>query len=67
MQRNSKTLKEIYREKYPIKDTVKKPTLCSEAVGYLKGILQFNPSEEWINDEILIMLIMLMGSLKDGE
>ena len=66
MQRNSKTLEEIYKEKYPVKELKKCPILCAEAVGYLRGILQFNPSEKWIKGEIIILLFMFTAFL-DNE
>ena len=56
MERESKTLKEIFREKYNRKEVVKNQLLCCEAVGYLKALKQLSPSEKWINDELEILL-----------
>lgn len=60
MERESKTLKEIFREKYNPKEVAKNPLLCCEAVGYLKALKQFSPCEKWVNDELEILLICLL-------
>ena len=60
MKRESKTLKEIFREKYNPKEVAKNPFLCCEAVGYLKALRQFQPCEEWVNEELEILLICLL-------
>lgn len=60
MKRESKTLKEIFREKYNPKEVAKNPLLCCEAIGYLKALRQFQPCEEWVNEELEILLICLL-------
>ena len=60
MKRESKTLKEIFREKYNPKEVAKNPLLCCEAVGYLKALRQFQPGEEWVNEELESLLICIL-------
>ena len=60
MKRESKTLKEIFREKYNSKEFAKNPLLCCEAVGYLKALRQFQPCEEWVNEELQNLLICFL-------
>ena len=60
MKRESKTLKEIFREKYNPKEFAKNPLLCCEAVGYLKALRQFQPCEEWVNEELENLLICFL-------
>lgn len=64
MERESKTLKEIFREKYNTKEISNNPFLCCEAVGYLKALKQFSPSEEWVNDELEILLFCFALNIK---
>lgn len=64
MERESKTLKEIFREKYNPKEVAKNPLLCCEAVGYLKALRQFQPGEKWVNDELEILLICFALNIK---
>lgn len=60
MERESKTLKEIFKEKYNPKEIEKNPLLCCEAVGYLKALRQFQPCEEWVNEEFQKLLICFL-------
>lgn len=64
MKRESKTLKEIFREKYNPKEVSKNPLLCCEAIGYLKALNQFLPNEEWLQEELEILLICLLLYIK---
>lgn len=61
MEKRSKTNKEIYDQKYPTVELPQNPMLCAEAIGYLKALKEYFPSEQkWVEDEILdLMLIML--------
>ena len=65
MEERSKTNKEIYEQKYPREKLAKNPALCAEAIGYLKALKEYCPSEQkWIENEIeLWMLAVLFHSL----
>ena len=53
MEKRSKTNKEIYLQKYPTREVLQNPMLCTEAIGYLKALKEYFPSEEkWIEDEM---------------
>ena len=45
MEERSKN-KEIYEQKYPFGDVSRNPLLCAEAIGYLKALIQYFPSEK---------------------
>lgn len=59
MEERSKTNKEIYEQKYPFGELSRNPLLCAEAMGYLKALIQYFPSEEnWVltkQSELLII------------
>ena len=61
MEERSKTNKEIFEQKYPVKELAQNPILCTEAIGYLKALITYFPSEqEWSDSKMLdLMLIML--------
>ena len=65
MEERSKTNKEIYEQKYPHEKIVQNPMLCAEAIGYLKAIKEYFPSEQkWAETEIAtLMLVVLFHSL----
>ena len=46
MEERSKTNKEIFEQKYPFKELEQNPIKCAEAIGYLKALIQYFPSEE---------------------
>ena len=59
--RNSKTHKEIFEEKYDIEKIKDNPIMLGEAMGYLKCLEQFFPSEKWIRaNRDLILTIMII-------
>ena len=61
MEERSKTNKEIYEEKYPFDEVSRNPLLCSEAIGYLKALIQYCPSEhKWIEAEMTILTLALL-------
>ena len=61
MEGRSKTNKEIYEQKYPIEEIVKSPMLCAEAIGYLKALKNYLPSEQkWVENEITNLLIVVL-------
>lgn len=65
MEERSKTNKEIYEQKYPFEEVSRNPLLCAEAMGYLKALIQYFPSEEnWVlTEQSELMLITLFYSL----
>ena len=61
MKKRSKTNKEIYEQKYPREKLAKSPLLCVEAIGYLKALKEYFPSEEkWVENEIEILLLVVL-------
>ena len=65
MEERSKTNKEIYEQKYPFKMVSQNPLLCAEAMGYLKALIQYFPSEKkWTSSkESELLMIMLFNTL----
>ena len=60
MEERSKTNKEIYEQKYPFEEVSRSPMLCAEALGYLKALTQYFPSENWVltkKSELLTILL----------
>ena len=66
MEERSKTNKEIYEQKYPLKEVSRNPMKCAEAIGYLKALIEYFPSEEkWVNSKMKdLMLILLFFTVK---
>lgn len=65
MEERSKTNKEIFEQKYPVEEIAQNPIECAEAIGYLKALIQYFPSEEkWAVSKMTdLMLIMLFYGL----
>lgn len=65
MEKRSKTNKEIFEQKYPFKELTQDHMLCAEAVGYLKALIQYLPSEQnWAGNKMKeLLLIMLFFTL----
>lgn len=65
MEERSKTNKEIYEQKYPFEEVSRNCLLCAEAMGYLKALIQYFPSEEnWVRTKQSELLsIVLFYSL----
>lgn len=60
MEERTKTNKKIFEEKYSYDEVSQNPFLCAEAIGYLKALTQYFPSEEnWVNSKLLELLVML--------
>lgn len=61
IEERSKTIKEIFEQKYPIASQLKNHMLCAEAMGYLKALEEYLPSEQkWVEKEKrALMLVML--------
>lgn len=55
--KRSKGYKEIYEEKYSVEFLKDNPLHMVEAIGYLKCLEQFLPSEKWISNEIVGLLV----------
>ena len=41
-----RTINQIYSQKYPVEKLAKDPVLCVEAMGYLKALEEYLPSEQ---------------------
>lgn len=65
MEERSKTNKEIYEQKYPFEEVSRNLLLCAEAMGYLKALIQYFPSEQnWTDSKMAgLRLIMLSYTL----
>lgn len=65
MEERSKTNKEIYEQKYPFEKVSCNPLLCAEAIGYLKALIQYFPSEQnWTRSKMSdLMIIMIFNAL----
>lgn len=66
MEERSKTNKEIFEQKYPFEEVSRNPLLCAEAVGYLKALIQYFPSEQkWATSRLEdLLMIMLFFAIK---
>ena len=61
MEKRSKTNKEIYEQLYPIKELSENPMKCAEAIGYLRSLTLYFPSEEkWAETEKTALLLRLV-------
>ena len=61
MEERSKTNKEIYEQKYPAEELTENPMLCAEAIGYLKALKEYFPSEQkWVEVEITVLMLALL-------
>lgn len=65
MEERIKTNKEIYDQKYPFEEVIENPMLCAEAIGYLKALKEYFPSEQkWVEAEMTdLMLAVIFHSL----
>ena len=61
MEERSKTNVEIYDQKYPVEELAKNPMLCAEAMGYLKALEEYLPSEQkWVEIEKQGLMLALL-------
>lgn len=61
MEERSKTNKEIYEQKYPFEVVSHNPILCAEALGYLKALNTYFPSEQkWIDSKKSELLAIML-------
>ena len=64
MEETSKTNKEIFKEKYPAKEFAKSPMACVQAIGYLKALTEYFPSEKnWTDSYIETLMIAVLFHL----
>lgn len=64
MEERSKTNKEIYEQKYPMEELAENPILCAEAIGYLKALKEYFPSEQkWLEGELTVLMLTLLFHL----
>ena len=62
MEKRSKTNKEIYEQKYPHEEVLHNPILCAEAIGYLKALKEYFPSEEkWVEIEMSLLMLVVVA------
>ena len=61
MEKRSKTNKEIFEEEFPLEEIMNNTMLCLEAIGYLKALIQYFPSEEnWAYSTISDLLLIIL-------
>lgn len=65
MKETSKTNREIFEEKYAYEELLENPILCAEAIGYLKALIEYFPSEKkWADSyKITLMAVLLFYAL----
>ena len=66
MEKQSKTMEQIYREKYSRDLFKSNPLFVVEAIGYLTALLQFMPSECWAKTEKRLLLLTIKILLEEG-
>lgn len=59
MKEDKKTIKEIFVQKYPVKEVAHNPFVCAEAIGYLKALIENCPSEEKWEKQIMTWLLLI--------
>ena len=61
MKETSKTNKEIFEQKYLGKELAQNPMTCAEAIGYLKALIEYFPSERnWAESYITTLMAVLL-------
>ena len=61
MEERCKTNMEIYNQKYPVEELAQSPILCAEAIGYLKALEEYLPSEQkWVEIEKTTLMLVLL-------
>ena len=61
MEEKSKTIEELFEQKYPLEEIIEKPSMCIEAIGYLKAIEEYFPSEQiWVKPKMTALLLAMM-------
>ena len=60
MEERSKTNKEIFEQEFPLEKVKDKTILCAEAIGYLKALIKYFPSEQKWADKKLVELMLIV-------
>lgn len=65
MKETSKTNREIFEEKYAHEELIENPLKCAEAIGYLKALIEYFPSEKnWVDSyKTTLMAVVLFHAL----
>ena len=65
----SKSHMELFMEAYPAKDVATNPLIAASAMGYLKALRQFLPSDRGIDDAELALLKLMVRQMlgKDDD
>lgn len=58
---NSKTIWELFNEKYPIDKCKDNPFICCEAIGFLKALSDFSPALRVECKKRIELYLMLVG------
>ena len=57
----SKTNREIFEQKFVVEELLQSPMLCAEAIGYLKALTEYFPSEKkWADSYITTIMTVLL-------
>ena len=60
MEERRKTNKESYEQKYPNEELAQNPMICAEAIGYLKALKEYFPSEQnWADSKMSALRLFL--------
>lgn len=61
MKETSKTNREIFEEKYAHEELTENPLKCAEAIGYLKALTEYFPSEKkWADSYIVTLMAVVL-------
>ena len=64
MRETSKTNRKIFEEKYAHEELIENPLKCAEAIGYLKALIEYFPSEKnWADSYIETLLMVVLFHL----
>ena len=65
MKETTKTNREIFEQKYAHEELLQNPMLCAEAIGYLKALIDYFPSEKnWADSyKTTLMAVLLFYAL----
>ena len=62
MEERSKTNKEIFEQEYQLEKVKDNPILCAEAIGYLKALIKYFPSEQkWAEDKLVELMFIVIS------
>lgn len=60
MKETNASIKENFEQKYPIKKIMGNPLACTEAIGYLKALIEYsNYNEPWAEQRLAMLLLIL--------